>query len=110
MPFVSVITTAVVDEKTMDTLQKEIGRIIAIIPGKTIDNCMTKIEGSASVFMSGTRANAVFCEVRLFGIAPTEAKAKVTAELHALFTRELSAQKVYMNYLESEEWGSKYMK
>lgn len=106
MPFVSVKATATVSTDKMNTLQKEIGRIIAIIPGKTIDNCMTSIEGGAHMFMSAKPAKAVFCEVRMYGEAPKEAKAQVTAELQALFTNELEAEKVYINYLESTEWGS----
>ena len=110
MPFVAVHATMPINEAKMDTLQKEIGRIIALIPGKTIDNCMTKIEGGAHMFMSGKPANSVFCEVRMFGIAPKESKVKVSVELDTLFKQELGADKVYTNYIESDEWGSAYMK
>ena len=106
MPFVSVKAAATVSSEKMNTLQQEIGRIIALIPGKTIDNCMTNIQGEAAMFMSGTPAKAVFCEVRMYGEAPKEAKAQVTSELQALFTKELAAEKVYINFMESREWGS----
>jgi len=106
MPFVSVKAAAPVSAEKMDSLQKEIGRIIALIPGKTIDNCMTEIAGDARMFMSGKPAKAVFCEVRMYGEAPKEAKAQVVQELQALFTGELAAEKVYINFSESHEWGS----
>ena len=106
MPYVSVNTSMPVCEAKLDTLQKEIGRIITLIPGKTIDNCMTHIAGGAHIYMSGAPAKAVFCEIRVFKPAPREGKAGVVAALHALFTQELGAEKVYINFIESEEWGS----
>ena len=106
MPFVSVSTAMPTPKETMNTLQQEIGRIIALIPGKNIDNCMTRIEGGADIFMSGAAAKAVFCEVRVYGEAPKDSKAAVVAELHALFTTQLGAEKVYTHFIESKEWGS----
>ena len=106
MPFVSVCSAAPVCEAKMDVLQKEIGRIIALVPGKNIDNCMTHIAGGANLFMSGQPAKALFCEIRMFGIAPKESKAQVVTELTDLFTRELDAEKIYINFLESNEWGT----
>ena len=105
MPFVSVKSAMPVSEEKMDTLQKEIGRIIALVPGKTIDNCMTQIEGDAHIFMSGKPAKVVFCEVRMYGEAPKESKAQVAQELDVLFANELGAQKAYVNFMESTEWG-----
>ena len=106
MPFVAVHSTIPVSVEKRDLLQKEIGRIIALIPGKTIDNCMTKIMGEAPIFMSGEPAKAVFCEIRLYGAAPRDSKARVTAELHSLFETELGADKVYINFMESTDWGA----
>ena len=106
MPFVSISAAMPVSEEKIDKLQKEIGRIITLIPGKTIDNCMTKIEGGAHIFMSGAPAKAVFCEVRVFGEAPRKSKADVVAELYTLFADELGAEKVYTNFIESREWGN----
>ena len=106
MPFVSVNSAMPVSEQKMDVIQKEIGRIIALIPGKTIDNCMTKIEGGSHMFMSGAAAKAIFCEVRVYGEAPKDSKTAVVKELHDLFVDELGAEKVYINFVESKEWGS----
>lgn len=106
MPFVSIHAGMAVSEGKMERLQKEIGRIIALIPGKTIDNTMTKIEGGAQMFMSGKPAKAVFCELRLFGAAPKESKVEVVAELNKLLVEELGAEKVYINFQEFFEWGN----
>lgn len=106
MPFVSISSAMPISEEKKDSLQKELGKLIAIIPGKNIDNCMTKIEGSSSIFMSGEPAKAVFCEIRLRGAAPKESKKQLVGELYQLFTKELGAEKVYTNFLEFDEWGN----
>ena len=106
MPFISVRSAMPISESMMETLQKEIGRIITIIPGKTIDNCMTMLDGSIAAFMSGKPAKAVFCEIRVFGKAPKDKKASVVSELNDLFAEKLGAEKVYIHIIESDEWGS----
>ena len=106
MPFVSVSSAMPISEEKKDVLQKEIGRLITIIPGKTIDNCMTKIEGGSSIYMSGKPAKALFCEVRMRGVAPKEAKGELVRELYGLFSKELGVEKVYTYFMESEEWGN----
>ena len=105
MPYVAIHSAMPISEEKMDFLQKEIGRLITIIPTKTIDNCMTKIEENCHFYMSGRPAKAVFCEIRLRGTAPKESKVKLIEELGNLFERELGAEKVYTNFLEFKEWG-----
>ena len=106
MPFVSINAAMPISEAKMDVIQKEIGRIIALIPGKTIDNCMTQIVGDANMFMSGGPKKAVYCEVRVYGPAPKESKDNVVAALDELFQTELGCEKMYVNFVESTEWGN----
>ena len=106
MPFVSVCSAMPISEVKMDVIQREVGRLITIIPGKTIDNCMTKIEGNCRLFMGGEPAKAVFCEIRLRGAAPKEKKSELTEKLNGLFVTELGAEKVYTCFMEFEEWGN----
>ena len=106
MPYVSISSAMPVSDEKKDVIQKEIGKLITMIPGKTIDNCMTKIEGGSSMFMSGKPSKTVFCEVRLRGAAPKESKKQFLGELYQLFINELGAEKVYTNFLEFDEWGN----
>ena len=106
MPYVSVNSAMAISDEKKDVMQKEIGKLISIIPGKTIDNCMTKIEGGCSIFMSGAPAKAIFCEIRLRGAAPKENKKQLVSELYQLFKKELGAEKVYTNFLEFDEFGN----
>ena len=106
MPYVNVRSAMPMCDQKKALLQAEIGRIIALIPGKNIDNCMTLLEGGLSIYMSSAPAKAVFCEIRVKGAAPKESKASVVSELYDLFVKELGAEKVYTNIIESEEWGN----
>lgn len=105
MPYVSIRTSKDVAPETLQTLQLEMGRIIALIPGKTIDNCLTQIEGNCHLFIKGAAANAVFMEVRLYGQAPKEAKAAFTQEAAELLKSQLGVETIYINFLEFNEWG-----
>lgn len=105
MPYVNIRTSAAVSPALADELQKEVGRLISIIPNKTIDNCITQIDGSCQQFVGGKPGSTTFCEVRLFGAAPQENKAQLTKELDSLFTQKLGSSMVYINFIELDEWG-----
>jgi len=106
MPYVYVTTSKQLTDEKIDRIQKEIGRIISIIPGKTIHNCMTQITGNCKTFMSGDAVNATFCEVRLFGKAPSDKKREFITELNKVLTDELGdLGMLYTNIQENFEWG-----
>lgn len=106
MPYISLNAGVPVSKEQKETLQKEIGRLISIIPGKNIDNCMTKIEGGCDMYMSGEQKKAAFCEIRLLGAAPHEKKCELYQALLALFTEVLGIETLYLNYIIFTEWGS----
>ncbi len=106
MPYVSVVTSVKVSDEKKDLLQKKIGELISIIPGKNIDNCMTRIEDCCNLYMGGKSANAVFCEIRLLGNAPHEKKSELYDEIAKLFAEQLGADTLYLNYHVFTEWGS----
>ena len=107
MPYISVKSSKAISAEQEDRLQKEIGRAIEIIPGKDIDCTMTRIEGGCRLFMSGKPANATFCEVRLLGEAPKDAKKELVGELYKVFTAELGEiDSLYINIQQYPEWSS----
>jgi len=104
MPYLSVRAGMPVSGHTADMLQKEIGELISILPGKTIDNCIIEISGGCDIYLSGKRAEALFCEVRLYKPSPVDKKKEFSEKLHALFVEKLHPVKVYINILEFEHW------
>ena len=107
MPYLSVKTSINISEEKKNDLQRKIGELISIIPGKNIDNCMTEIEDNLSFYMGGSAKPLLFCEVRLLTVAPVEAKRELFLKLESLFIDELQVETVYLNYIELNEWGSK---
>ena len=106
MPFVSVSASVPMSDEKKDVLQREIGNLISIIPGKNIDNTMTKLEGGCDIFMAGSPRKAVFCEIRLLGEAPQENKAELYGKLKDLFFDQLGIETLYLNFNVFSEWGS----
>ena len=110
MPFVHVRTSRPLDGDARDKLQKEIGALISILPGKTIDNCMTQLSGGEHLYMSGAELrDGAFVEVRLFGPSPAEAKKELALRLFALLEKDfgIAPGQTYMNYIEMDEWASR---
>ena len=112
MPYVCVSTSQHLTDQKVDKIQKEIGRIVACIPGKNIDNCMTQIKCDNPTFMSGKAANATFVEIRMLGKAPAEAKKEFAVGLSELLSAEIEGlDKLYLNFQEYAEWavGTEYI-
>ena len=106
MPYVSIRASQHLTDEKIERIQKEMGRIITIIPGKTSENCMTQIAGDCKTFMGGVSINAAFCEVRMLGKAPSENKNEFTVELNNVLSTELEGlERLYLNFQEYYEWG-----
>lgn len=107
MPYVSLSTGAPVSKEKKDIVQKEIGRLISIIPGKSSPVTMIKIEDDCDMYMGEEKANWAFCEVRLLGEAPYENKSEFYLKLRQLLIEQLDIKEIYFNYIVFNEWGSK---
>ena len=106
MPYVCVRSSQHLGDDKIGKLQKEIGRLISIIPGKSIDNCMIQIYEDCNTFMGGKPANATFCEIRMLGKAPAEKKKEFSTGLHELLSAELGGlDKLFINFQEYLEWA-----
>ena len=106
MPYVRVSSSQHLSDDKIERLQAEIGRIISIIPGKSIDNCMIQIQGDVKTFMGGKPANETFCEIRMFGKAPSDKKSEFTTALNDVIVAELGElQMLFINFQEYFEWG-----
>ena len=106
MPYVNISSSQHLADDKIERLQGEIGKAISIIPGKSIDNCMIQIRGDVKTFMGGKAANATFCEIRMFGKAPSDKKSEFTTALHGVLTAELGeVDQLFINFQEYFEWG-----
>ena len=89
-------------------LYEEIGKIITLIPTKTKDNCMVRIEDDCAMYMRGERGALVFAEIRMFGPSAESDKLAFTRALATYLTNALGIEKrdFYMNLMEFPTWCS----
>jgi hypothetical protein len=108
MPYLSVRTATPLTAAQIDTLQKELGELISVIPGKNIDNCMIDLTGGCNLFMGGKPLNGAFADLRLMGPAPDDTKDTFVNKFCALLDKHLGIpdKNIYVNLLEQNQWGS----
>ena len=107
MPYVHVVTTAELNPAKKSALLEAIAPLLSTLPGKSRENSMVHIDGDAFMAMGDPAEPCAFCEIRLYKVSPMEAKAAFTEKLTALLTVQcgVPADKVYINFLEMENWG-----
>lgn len=107
MPYISLSTGAPISAEKKDLIQKEIGNLISIIPGKSSPVTMIKIEDDCDMYMGEEKGNYIFCEVRLLGEAPYENKSEFYLKLRAFLKEQLDFKEIYLNYVVFNEWGAR---
>ncbi|MCL1830036.1 MAG: hypothetical protein FWG21_01245 [Oscillospiraceae bacterium] len=107
MPYVSLSTGAPISDEKKEVLQKKIGQLISIIPGKSSPVTMIKIEDDCDMYMGEEKANWAFCEVRLLGEAPYECKNEFYLKFRQLLKEQIDIKEIYLNYVVFNEWGSR---
>ena len=110
MPFISVKTSSKLTLAQKQEINRGLGQIISILPGKAESNVMIEIsDGHTLCYAGAERTGIAFAELRLYGESPLEAKeAFVNAFLKLL--REaagIAPEDVYMTIQEFDHWVSK---
>ncbi|MDR0731891.1 MAG: hypothetical protein LBF63_09495 [Treponema sp.] len=107
MPYIQVTIGQKLSVQEKETLKSELGRLIAIIPGKTESGLMVSIQDGASLYMGGTGEPAVYIDLRVYTRADPEAKKRFTRELFAVITRQfgIPAARQYLTIGEYDHWG-----
>lgn len=108
MPFVTIQTGAALSEQAKRELAAELGRLIAVIPGKHSGNLMLAIHDN--VFMAYSDKDGKKClnmNVQLYKPAGKADKDKLVEQCTALFGRvcDTPPDCVYFNIIELDNWG-----
>ncbi len=108
MPYLSIRTSANMDGAQRLALQQELGELIAVIPGKSANNCMIDIKSGCDLYMRGGEILGAFVDLRLFTAAPDAAKNDFFAKLCVLLKEQLGVEQenIYCNMLELTQWCS----
>lgn len=107
MPYIHVMTNAVLTPERENSLKTGLGKAIERIPGKTEEWLMLDLSAGERMWFRGTDEPCAIAEVKIFGSAAPEAYEAMTAEVCALFSRELTLppDRVYVKYEECDLWG-----
>ncbi|MDF2595642.1 MAG: hypothetical protein K0R69_1983 [Clostridia bacterium] len=108
MPYIDSKVTVSLTEEKKDILKTELGKIIALIPGKSESYLMIGFNDNYSLYFKGKKLDfGAFIEIKIFGAAPQVSLDAVTHEICMLYSRELDipADCIYVKYEEVSTWG-----
>lgn len=107
MPYICVTTSAELEPITKTRLEKELGSIISVIPGKSERWLMTAVNDSVSMTLGGSDSPCAMVSVAIYGSAKREDCDKLTANITALVAERcgISPSRIYVSYTEHEVFG-----
>jgi phenylpyruvate tautomerase PptA (4-oxalocrotonate tautomerase family) len=107
MPYIQVTIGQKLSALQKETLKSELGRLIAIIPGKSEQSLIVNIQDGPSLYMGGTEVPSVYIDLRIYGKTDPEVKKRFTREIFTLITREFAipAARQYLTISEHDHWG-----
>ncbi len=108
MPYINTTTTKKLDKSARDEIKRELGQIIAEIPGKSENWLMVSFSDEVPMYFRGDdSADCAYVEVSIFGGASDDAYDRLTARICELFEKKLgiSPDRVYVKYEEADHWG-----
>ena len=107
MPFIDSKITVSVTEEKKEKIKSELGKAISTLH-KTENYLMVGIEDNYDLWMAGNKlAKGAYVSVSLFGNASASDYDKMTAQICALYEKELDipANAVYVTYHPISDWG-----
>lgn len=110
MPYICVSVSKTLEENQKEQIKADLGSLISLVPGKTEEVTMVRIEDGCTLYKAGKAlANGAFVEVRLYGAAPQRDKEKFTEAVFLSLEKQLGTQPndIYLNIFELESWGTK---
>ena len=108
MPFIHTRVNRPIPKETEQALSGELGRAIALIPGKSESWLMLQFEENCRLYFRGDdQKGLAFVNVKLFGASTEAAYEKLTAEITRLLSQYLSIAPdcIYVQYDEIDHWG-----
>ena len=108
MPMIDIKVSVPISKETEERLKVQLGKAIALLPGKSEQWLMLGFEENARLWFQGSaQQSSAFAEVKAFGSLDCAACDKLPAEITRILESELSipAQRVYVKYESVSVWG-----
>jgi phenylpyruvate tautomerase PptA (4-oxalocrotonate tautomerase family) len=108
MPCIETKVNVKISESQEKSLKEELGKAIAILPGKSESFLMLTVKDGYHMYFKGKNDMPIaFVEVKIFGKASDSDFEKLTAKICEIFKSILSIDpsNVYVKYEEVSHWG-----
>lgn len=108
MPYIHVCTSAPVDQDQEQRLKQQLGEDIALIPGKSEEYLMVRVEDQCRMYFKGKNDRPVtFVTIAILGKAGASPYAKVTQAVteHISAILKVPADQLYIQYQEADFWA-----
>lgn len=107
MPYLDIRSSKPIDGPTRNTLQLEIGKIMPVIPGKTVSNTLICFMDNYTMYKDTVPIDAVFVDVRMYKNSPEEDKKEFVKQITALLADKIDIPptNVQLNFIEQPAWA-----
>jgi len=108
MPYVELKTNREISSKMIRTFRDAIGETICVIPSKSYEVTMIRLEDKCCMTKGREEVPCAFMDVRLYTATTKEAKVEFSKRMGEILKRELGIDEkcLYINFLEMNGWGS----
>ncbi len=108
MPFINVKTTASVPDEKCEAIKSELGKAIALIPGKSEGWLMVGIEPGQKIWFRGdASSDSAMVTVAVLGTVSDRDSSRLTERITQILSDELgiTPDRIYVSYSEHDKWG-----
>lgn len=113
MPFIDVKTSCELNDEKIEKIKSNLGKAIALIPGKSENWLMVNIADNCNLYFNGTdNENTAFVNVSIFGETLKANCEKLTVEICNVLENSagIPSDRVYVKFEFSDVWGyNKFM-
>jgi phenylpyruvate tautomerase PptA (4-oxalocrotonate tautomerase family) len=107
MPYISVTLGQKLSDSQKEKLKSELGRLIALIPGKSEADLIVAVRDSDAVYSGGEAVPCMYMDVRVYTKTTEEAKQRFTRETCAFIAKTfgIPVNRQYLTISEYDNWG-----
>ena len=110
MPLINLQVSFSLDQEEKDSVTKELGQLISLMPGRSEKYLMVAIKDGYSFHLAGEKLDrAAFMDLRLLGRESEEGQERFVVKAQEALSRllEIPVGNIYTNILEMPHWGAR---
>lgn len=106
MPFIDVKASCPITEEQEVRLKSELGRAVALLPGKSEESLMLRFTGGCRMWFAGAQDGPIaMVDASIYGSAPPQAASAFGARAVELVKAALGARTVYFKLTQTTDWA-----